>query len=61
MSLRKTDQIFIPAEAIEYLEKVESKEGSLAKFEIIELFFEWLQHQPRADQADFLRKALSHD
>lgn len=59
MALRKTDQILIPAEAIEYIEKVESKEGSLAKFEVVELFFEWLQKQPRADQADFLKKALS--
>lgn len=58
MALRETDEIKISAEAIEY---IESKEGTtgLAKYEIIEYFFDWLKDQPRANQAEFLKEALS--
>lgn len=57
MALNDTDNILVDPEAIAY---IESKEGSgLAKFEVIELFFEWLKTQPRAKQVEFLREALS--
>lgn len=60
MPLRGTDEILIPAEALEYIEKAESAESSrLSKFEVIELFFEWLKDQPSAYQMKFLREALS--
>jgi hypothetical protein len=59
MPLRDSDEIIVPAESIEYIEKMEKYDGSLAKFEVIELFFEWLKLQPRKDQIIFLREALS--
>ena len=59
MSLRKSDVILIDPEAIAYIEAMEEKEGPLSKFEIIELFFEWLKTQPRPYQVKFLREALN--
>ena len=60
MSLRNTDEIKIDPEAIEYIEIIERLEGiGLAKCEVIEHFFDWLKDQPRVNQAEFLREALS--
>lgn len=59
MGLTETDDILIPLEALEYIEYREklSKSG-LMKFEIIELFFEWLNRQEDEYQIEFLRNAL---
>ena len=59
MSLRDTDIILIAPEAIAYIEQEEAGEtASLSKFEIVELFFEWLKKQPPSYQMSFLKKAL---
>lgn len=59
MSLTDTDAILIDPAAIEFIEKKEQEEGSpLAKFQVIEFFFEWLKQQPAQKQMEFLREAL---
>ena len=59
MSLRDTDIILIAPEAIAYIEQEEAGETApLSKFEIVELFFEWLKKQPPSYQMSFLKKAL---
>lgn len=53
------DEIVIDAEAISFIEEKEREEGlSLAKFEIIEYFFEWLKEQPPSYKVWFLKKVL---
>ncbi len=59
MPLRNTDDILVDPEAIAYIERVQEQQGDLSKFEIIEYFFEWLKTQPRPQQIQFLREALS--
>lgn len=60
MALTDTDTIFIPADAIAYIEQKETAAGVyLSKFEIIEFFFDWIREQPKTTQVDFLRKAIS--
>lgn len=60
MSLLDTDTIVIPAEAVAFIERREQREAApLAKYEVIEFFFEWLRHQAPAYQVAFLRLALS--
>jgi len=42
-----------------YIEQEEAGETApLSKFEIVELFFEWLKKQPPSYQMSFLKKAL---
>jgi len=60
VSLRGTDAILIAPEAVAYMERIEAVEKSpLSKFEVVELFFDWLKEQPRSYQMEFLREALS--
>jgi len=60
MPLLGTDEILIPPEALEYIERFELAGGStLSNFEVIEYFFEWLKDQPPAYQVKFLREAMS--
>lgn len=56
----RDEEVSIPAEAIEYIEeKLKlSKALYLLKFEIIEIFFEWIALQDISAQRDILRKAL---
>lgn len=59
MSLNDTDNILVDPDSIAYIEEKEAEEGcALAKFQIIEYFFEWLKQQPKPQQVDFLREAL---
>lgn len=59
MSLIDSDQIMVPPEAIAFIEDRELEEGcSLAKFEIVEYFFEWLKKQPTTFKVMFLKQAL---
>lgn len=60
MPLRNTDAILVDPEAIAYIERAEEAERLiLSKFEVIEYFFEWLKRQPRGQQIEFIREALS--
>lgn len=56
------EEISIPVEAIEYIEKKLdiSNCRSPLKFEILEIFFEWLSMQGVEKQKSVLRKALEY-
>lgn len=58
--LINTDEISIPAEAVEYIEShlPEDTRAFVYIFEVVELFFEWLSKQNDSDKRDILRKAL---
>ena len=57
MSLTNTDEVLVPPEALEYIEKAANGE-TLFNFEVVEHFFEWLRRQDKQYIVDFLRKAL---
>lgn len=56
----RDEEISIPAEAIEYIEEKlkMSKALYLLKFEVIEIFFEWVALQEVSVQRDVLKKAM---
>jgi hypothetical protein len=56
MSLTDADEIKIPAEALSY---IENRCGPTPfKYEIIELFFDWLRKQDSVYIVNFLKEAL---
>lgn len=52
------DMVYIPAEAIEYIDRHLDKSSEPFLFEIIEAFFSWLSMQPIETQKQVLRRAL---
>jgi len=58
--LFNTDEVSIPVEAIEYIDKrLKTTDYSFIYiFEVIELFFEWLSKQDDNTKKTVLRKAL---
>ena len=56
MNSQLEDEINIPAEAIAYIEKNCSSDPF--KYEVIELFFEWLSKQDRATVIKILKEVL---
>ena len=58
--LFNTDEVSIPVEAVEYInERLKNTDYSFVYiFEVIELFFEWLNKQDDVAKRDILRKAL---
>jgi len=56
----KDEEVSVPADAIKYIEEkaAERVYSELYKFEVIELFFEWLLLQPQAVQKSVLKTLL---
>jgi hypothetical protein len=52
------DEVAIPAEALEYIDKRLKGNEAAYKFEILELFFEWLSFQTIERQKSILSKAI---
>ena len=59
MSLYNHDEVVIPAEALDYIDKrLCGNSSSAYKFEILELFFEWIAFQTLDRQKEILTKAM---
>lgn len=59
MSLRDSDKIIIDPDALAFIEDKEQEEGyPLAKFEVIEFFFEWLKVQSPSYKVQFIKLAI---